>query len=208
MLRHPIRLGLVAFAVATIAAVVVLPSAGAIRSGTEVSASASADAPAAASARFEPVLPKAVAALQAREQAIKDQQLQDLANSIQLQEYADAVNAAQAQADAASAAQAQAEARRTAAASASAAAPAAADGSVWDRLAACETGGRWATNSVPGYSGGLGFANSSWASFGGTAYAPQAWQASREAQIAVAERILASQGWRAWPACSAKLGLR
>ena len=31
-------------------------------------------------------------------------------------------------------------------------------GSVWDAVAQCETGQNWATNSVPGYSGGLGFA--------------------------------------------------
>jgi hypothetical protein len=33
-------------------------------------------------------------------------------------------------------------------------------------------------------------------------------QASRTQQIAVAERVLAAQGWKAWPACSRKLGLR
>lgn len=79
---------------------------------------------------------------------------------------------------------------------------------VWDRLAQCETGGQWATNSVPGYSGGLGFAHSSWRDFGGNQFAPIAAQASREQQIVVAERILAAVGWRAWPACSVRLGLR
>jgi len=47
-----------------------------------------------------------------------------------------------------------------------------------------------------------------WRSYGGTAYAPKAWQASREAQIAIAEKVLADAGWKAWPACSIKLGLR
>lgn len=79
---------------------------------------------------------------------------------------------------------------------------------IWDQLAQCETGGRWATNSVPGYSGGLGFAHSSWRDFGGHEFAPIAAQASREQQIVVAERILATMGWRAWPACSIRLGLR
>ena len=43
-------------------------------------------------------------------------------------------------------------------------------GSIWDTVAQCETGQNWATNSVPGYSGGLGFANRYWAAFGGTQY--------------------------------------
>ncbi len=87
-------------------------------------------------------------------------------------------------------------------------APPVAQGSVWDRLAQCETGGNWATNSVPGFSGGLGFANSSWDAFGGRQFTAYAWQASRDQQIVVAERILAAVGWRAWPGCTVKLGLR
>lgn len=78
----------------------------------------------------------------------------------------------------------------------------------WDQLAYCESGGNWATHTANGFSGGLQFADSTWRSFGGTAYAPMAWQASREAQIAVAEKVLASAGWVAWPACSRKLGWR
>ena len=77
---------------------------------------------------------------------------------------------------------------------------------VWDRLAQCETGQRWNTDSVPGYSGGLGFAHSSWTSYGGSG--SRAAGHSREEQIAVAKRILADVGWGAWPACSRKLGLR
>ncbi len=46
------------------------------------------------------------------------------------------------------------------------------------------------------------------AGFGGTAYAPEAWQATREQQIAVAEKVQAAPGWGAWPACTSKLGLR
>jgi len=83
-----------------------------------------------------------------------------------------------------------------------------AEGSVWDRLAQCEAGGNWATNTGNGYSGGLQFSHSTWRSFGGGEFAPAAWQASRDAQIVVAERVLASQGWGAWPACTRKLGLR
>lgn len=78
------------------------------------------------------------------------------------------------------------------------------DGSVWDQLAQCEAGGNWATNTGNGYSGGLQFSPGTWAAHGGTG---DASSASREQQIAVAERVQASQGWGAWPACSAKLGL-
>jgi hypothetical protein len=85
----------------------------------------------------------------------------------------------------------------------SAAAPA--GGSVWDRLAQCESGGNWSINTGNGYSGGLQFSSGTWAANGGTGSAAGA---SRAEQIRVAERVRASQGWGAWPACSAKLGLR
>ena len=85
----------------------------------------------------------------------------------------------------------------------SAAAPA--SGSVWDRLAQCESGGNWGINTGNGYSGGLQFAPGTWRANGGTG---SAHNASRAEQIRVAERVRASQGWGAWPACSSKLGLR
>lgn len=80
-------------------------------------------------------------------------------------------------------------------------------GSVWDAVAQCETGQNWATNSVPGYSGGLGFANQYWAAFGGTQYSKLPYQATREQQIAVAQRILATNGPTAWPVCGPRAGL-
>lgn len=89
-----------------------------------------------------------------------------------------------------------------------AAAPAVASGSVWDSLAQCESGGNWAINTGNGFSGGLQFTPSTWAGHGGTAYAPSAHLATREQQIAIAERVQASQGWGAWPACTASLGIR
>lgn len=85
------------------------------------------------------------------------------------------------------------------------AAPVAADGSVWDRLAQCESGGNWAINTGNGFYGGLQFTLGSWRAVGGSGYPNEA---SREEQIARAEQLLARQGWGAWPACSAKLGLR
>ncbi|ODQ85244.1 resuscitation-promoting factor RpfA, partial [Dietzia alimentaria] len=83
----------------------------------------------------------------------------------------------------------------------------AAPDSDWDRLAQCESGGNWGINTGNGYQGGLQFSPSTWAAYGGTQYAPTANQATREQQIAIAEKTLAGQGWGAWPACSAKLGL-
>ncbi|MEX5299987.1 transglycosylase family protein [Kocuria sp. CPCC 205292] len=80
----------------------------------------------------------------------------------------------------------------------------AAPASTWDALAECESGGNWGISTGNGFSGGLQFTPSTWAAFGGQG-APQ--DASREQQIAVAENVLDGQGWGAWPACSAKLGL-
>jgi len=86
-------------------------------------------------------------------------------------------------------------------------APAHAAGSVWDAVAACESGGNWAINTGNGFYGGLQFTSSTWAAFGGTRYAPRADLASKDAQIATAQRVLASQGPGAWPVCSVKAGL-
>lgn len=87
-------------------------------------------------------------------------------------------------------------------------APSVAGGSVWDRLAQCESGGNWAINTGNGFYGGLQFTASTWRAYGGGAYAPLAHQATREQQIAIAQKVQASQGWGAWPACTRKLGIR
>lgn len=83
----------------------------------------------------------------------------------------------------------------------------AAPDSDWDRLAQCESGGNWAINTGNGYYGGLQFSASTWRAYGGGEFAPTANLATREQQIAVAERTLAGQGWGAWPSCSSRLGL-
>jgi resuscitation-promoting factor RpfB len=77
-------------------------------------------------------------------------------------------------------------------------------GSVWDRLAECESGGNWSINTGNGFYGGLQFSLSTWRAYGGTG---MPHEASREEQIAVAERVQDGQGWGAWPACTAKLGI-
>ncbi|MGW2935712.1 transglycosylase family protein [Streptomyces sp. NPDC001156] len=71
----------------------------------------------------------------------------------------------------------------------------------WDAVAQCESGGNWAINTGNGFYGGLQFTNSTWAAYGGTAYAARADLASKAQQIAVAEKVLAGQGKGAWPVC-------
>jgi hypothetical protein len=78
----------------------------------------------------------------------------------------------------------------------------------WDRLAQCESSGNWSANTGNGYFGGLQFSHGTWRSFGGGAYAPTANRASRSQQIAIAEKVLRAQGWKAWPTCSRRAGLR
>lgn len=77
--------------------------------------------------------------------------------------------------------------------------------SIWDRIAACETQGNWSMRG-PAFSGGVGFANSTWSSFGGTEFAANAGDATREQQIVVAERVRARVGMGAW-GCAKRLGL-
>ncbi|MFF7637448.1 transglycosylase family protein [Kitasatospora sp. NPDC008050] len=83
----------------------------------------------------------------------------------------------------------------------------AASTSTWDAVAQCESTGNWSINSGNGFYGGLQFTSSTWAAYGGTQYAGQANLATKAQQIAVAEKVLASQGPGAWPVCSVKAGL-
>ncbi|BCO50583.1 transglycosylase family protein [Mycobacterium paraintracellulare] len=83
-------------------------------------------------------------------------------------------------------------------------AAAATDGE-WDQVARCESGGNWAINTGNGYHGGVQFSASTWSSHGGGQYAPSAELATKEQQIAVAERVLATQGRGAWPVCGGPL---
>src|SRR6185437_12951097 len=59
----------------------------------------------------------------------------------------------------------------------------------------------WAINTGNGYQGGLQFSPSTWSGHGGGEYAPAAHLATKDEQIAVAERVLATQGRGAWPVC-------
>ncbi|PTH86841.1 peptigoglycan-binding protein LysM [Streptomyces sp. A244] len=84
----------------------------------------------------------------------------------------------------------------------------AADGTTWDRVADCETGGAWSQNSGNGYYGGLQLSQDDWEKHGGLDYAASPDLASRSQQIAVAERILADQGAGAWRTCGLLSGLQ
>ncbi|MET9700703.1 transglycosylase family protein [Streptomyces sp. NPDC006529] len=77
----------------------------------------------------------------------------------------------------------------------------------WNKVAACESTNNWHINTGNGYYGGLQFSQSTWRAFGGTAYAARADLATRDQQIAVAEKVLGSQGPQAWPVCSKEAGL-
>ncbi|MEV0536696.1 transglycosylase family protein [Kitasatospora sp. NPDC050463] len=77
----------------------------------------------------------------------------------------------------------------------------------WDKVAQCESTGNWSINTGNGFYGGLQFTSSTWAAFGGTAYAARADLATKDQQIAIAEKVLASQGPGAWPVCSVQAGL-
>lgn len=83
----------------------------------------------------------------------------------------------------------------------------AADTSTWDRVAECESGGSWSANFGSGAYGGLQFTQDQWRSAGGLDFAERPDLASRSQQIAVGERVLASQGPQAWPLCAASAGL-
>ena len=79
----------------------------------------------------------------------------------------------------------------------------AAAGVDWDAIARCESGGNWAINTGNGYYGGLQFTLSTWRAHGGVG---DPAHSAREQQIAVAERVLKSQGIGAWPTCGKRAG--
>ncbi|MDH6514956.1 murein DD-endopeptidase MepM/ murein hydrolase activator NlpD [Streptomyces sp. SAI-124] len=83
----------------------------------------------------------------------------------------------------------------------------AADVDTWNKVAACESSSNWSINTGNGYYGGLQFTRSTWEAYGGTRYAARADLATRDQQIAVAEKVLDGQGPGAWPTCSVRAGL-
>ncbi|MGL5042097.1 MAG: transglycosylase family protein [Culicoidibacterales bacterium] len=88
-------------------------------------------------------------------------------------------------------------------------APAVPSDSVWDKLAFCESGGRWNINTGNGYYGGVQFSAPTWrtASKKVGLNIPYASDATREEQILAATWLQKNSGWGQWPSCSKKLGL-
>ena len=85
------------------------------------------------------------------------------------------------------------------------AAPASAATHDWTGVAQCESGGNWSINTGNGYYGGLQFGSPTWLGHGGGEFAPRADLATPAEQIAVAERVLLTQGVGAWPTCGKQL---
>ncbi|WP_277454186.1 transglycosylase family protein [Janibacter sp. DB-40] len=82
-----------------------------------------------------------------------------------------------------------------------------ASGTVWDRLADCESSGNWSISTGNGYYGGLQFSFQTWKGFGGQKYAYTADRATKGQQIEIAQEVLKVQGPGAWPVCSVRAGL-
>ncbi|THA26560.1 LysM peptidoglycan-binding domain-containing protein [Streptomyces sp. RKND-216] len=78
----------------------------------------------------------------------------------------------------------------------------------WDKVAQCESTGNWSINTGNGFYGGLQFTQSSWEAAGGTEFAARADLATKDQQIAAAEKLLALQGPGAWPVCGPQAGLQ
>ncbi|MFC9132276.1 transglycosylase family protein [Streptomyces sp. NPDC057099] len=83
----------------------------------------------------------------------------------------------------------------------------AADVDTWNKVAACESTSNWSINTGNGFYGGLQFTQSTWEAYGGRTYAVRADLATKDQQIAVAEKVLDGQGPGAWPVCSERAGL-
>ena len=77
----------------------------------------------------------------------------------------------------------------------------------WQRLANCESGGRWHINTGNGFYGGLQISGSTWRAYGGGRFARVANRATKGEQIRIAQRIKRHQGWNAWPSCSRAIGV-
>ncbi|MBY8344863.1 LysM peptidoglycan-binding domain-containing protein [Streptomyces spinosirectus] len=83
----------------------------------------------------------------------------------------------------------------------------AADGTAWDKVAQCETDGAWSQNDGSGFYGGLKLSQDDWDKYGGLDYASRPDLASRNQQIAVAEKILDAKGVGAFHTCGLTSGL-
>ena len=80
-------------------------------------------------------------------------------------------------------------------------APSVSSGSVWDKIAKCESGGNWKINTGNGYYGGLQFSAATWHSVGGPGLPHEN---SRETQIKYAEILQKRSGWGQWGCAHAR----
>jgi resuscitation-promoting factor RpfB len=78
-------------------------------------------------------------------------------------------------------------------------------GDVWAQLRACESGGRYTTNSGNGFYGAYQFHPKTWRSLG---YPGLPHQAPPEMQDEAARKLQARSGWGQWPVCSRRIGAR
>jgi hypothetical protein len=78
----------------------------------------------------------------------------------------------------------------------------------WNRLAKCESGGRWHINTHNGYYGGLQISGGTWRAYGGKRLASMPHKATKGEQVRIARKIQKRQGWGAWPSCSRRIGKR
>lgn len=69
---------------------------------------------------------------------------------------------------------------------------------MWDRIAQCESTGRWSINTGNGYYGGLQFNLQTWLSVDGDDFAYYPHQATRAEQITVANRLYEIRGTQPW----------
>ncbi|MFT3969481.1 MAG: transglycosylase family protein [Micropruina sp.] len=68
----------------------------------------------------------------------------------------------------------------------------------WNKIAKCESGGRWHIHTGNGYYGGLQFNLATWRSVKGQHFAKYPHKASKAEQITVANRLYAKRGFRPW----------
>ena len=183
-----------------------LEAAGTHRSGVLVVATAAQERAAETQVAAQDAVTEAARSHRAAQDALASAEAVRAAAARQVADLKTAQDAMQAQLLAARTTLVTLEQERPAAPPPSSAGPAPeAPGHDWDAVARCESGGNWSINTGNGFYGGLQFTPSTWLAFGGAGHAPRADLATRDQQIAVAEKVLAEQGPGAWPTCGRNL---
>ena len=76
---------------------------------------------------------------------------------------------------------------------------------MWVKLRTCESHGDYTENTGNGYYGAYQFSVGTWRSLG---YTGMPHTSAPAQQDEAAQRLQARSGWKQWPACARKLGLR